>query len=598
MRFLGTRIAIPILLFGGFVFGLYSLLPDSVLRSYLFYVGLALLVFWWSGHIMRWLRMKRAPQALVYLATNLISASVIFFLTALSGVAVAQGTPFVSVILIIGGAIAAVMWLLASVLHLFRTRRRYRFWQRILAFVGVGLMDLAGRQPSCRTARHAAARSGQLPGGTTAALLAGTSSAALKAGAAQAGSEWIDDWKQAPEGPGTKPQPASQKPAAETKSGGLYRPLWMDGQTQAASGARIPARAQPAQPPSAPPTSISAAPPEPGRWELRSPGRKQLLCGYGEKGANERGKRCDFVPFAHYWPTYSDMTPPQYRWYMYWRSELREARLLPTDLSYIFVHVYEAINLVGVPDHASAYRRLVQLWLHYRGAFPKLDNYMPDWIADFIVVQRLGIDPLDWYAFVLQIGAAQRIDPDLVLEINAAGRLPIEKLPPDFLFRLSNYSPRQSKFYRTYAQDLQLDTAYVVGLAAVDAAHRSATQKGLLQSFHSGRAYTLKRAPFLSAVHGYSIPEISIAKVHHWSADPQLGESIGTVLRHTENILRTQSKYRSLLRGVTVPPELGCRHYCGACSQGAAEGRGDRLCRRGVPARRVRRGAAKTNSRR
>ena len=54
------------------------------------------------------------------------------------------------------------------------------------------------------------------------------------------------------------------------------------------------------------------------------------------------------VEFMQYWPTYDVMSPAQQQWYFYWRSEVRQGRLLATDLSYIFVHVYELINLIGV----------------------------------------------------------------------------------------------------------------------------------------------------------------------------------------------------------------------------------------------------------
>jgi len=68
-----------------------------------------------------------------------------------------------------------------------------------------------------------------------------------------------------------------------------------------------------------------------------------------------------FVPFKSYWPTYGHMTGAQSRWYFYWRSEVRQGRYHKTDLSYIFLHVYELINGVGWEEPTDGYRQLCQL---------------------------------------------------------------------------------------------------------------------------------------------------------------------------------------------------------------------------------------------
>lgn len=63
-----------------------------------------------------------------------------------------------------------------------------------------------------------------------------------------------------------------------------------------------------------------------------------------------------FIPFKSYWPTYGHMTGTQSRWYFYWRNEVRQGRYLKTDLSYIFLHVYELINGVGWTDPNDGYK--------------------------------------------------------------------------------------------------------------------------------------------------------------------------------------------------------------------------------------------------
>ena len=77
------------------------------------------------------------------------------------------------------------------------------------------------------------------------------------------------------------------------------------------------------------------------------------------------------VPFMHYWPTYRDMDGAQLRWYFFWRTQIRKDNYLPTDLSYIFVHIYEILNLVEIPDPEQAANRIKVLWQAYRGVYPQ-----------------------------------------------------------------------------------------------------------------------------------------------------------------------------------------------------------------------------------
>ena len=65
------------------------------------------------------------------------------------------------------------------------------------------------------------------------------------------------------------------------------------------------------------------------------------------------------VAFPQLWPTYEAMRPEQQKWYFYWRSEVRKGNFLPTDLGYLFLHVYEALNLVGFTSAQATFDYLV-----------------------------------------------------------------------------------------------------------------------------------------------------------------------------------------------------------------------------------------------
>jgi hypothetical protein len=131
------------------------------------------------------------------------------------------------------------------------------------------------------------------------------------------------------------------------------------------------------------------------------------------KNVNNAVENATEVPFMCYWPTYDAMTAAQQQWYFYWRDRVRQGEYPETDLSYIFVHAYELLNNIGVRDGADGYRQLRALWLGYRerDRDQKLDNYLPDWMADYAVINRCNIDPVQPY---VDLSCSTRRCPNLI----------------------------------------------------------------------------------------------------------------------------------------------------------------------------------------
>lgn len=149
-----------------------------------------------------------------------------------------------------------------------------------------------------------------------------------------------------------------------------------------------------------------------------------------------------FVPFKSYWPTYGHMTGTQSRWYFYWRNEVRQGRYLKTDLSYIFLHVYELINGVGWTDPNDGYRQLNLIWEAYRESYKRLDQYLGGWIADFSFVHHLDV-PLS-----IIVARSRGLAGDLAeLELMRGLTTAPEQLTFAVLTAMSDYDISKSKFY-------------------------------------------------------------------------------------------------------------------------------------------------------
>lgn len=272
------------------------------------------------------------------------------------------------------------------------------------------------------------------------------------------------------------------------------------------------------------------------------------------KFAARTERKADPVPFMAYWPTYSDMSDAQQKWYFYWRTELRNGRFLPADTSYLFLHVYEVINLVGLQTPQAALDHLIKFWKFYRILQPKLDNYLVDWIADFLVVHKLPLQPLAWYGQAVQLGAYSG-DQNLLFEAWLALGSDFSSLPMPLMYRIAGFSPKQSKFYQVHNPAKNLDNAYKKGIQAINDYLLQTRNNSLFEIYVDNKAKMVERLPFASAPHQYTEQKISLAKARSWLNSNTLADHLKSVIKQTENILREQEKFGSKLRGINLPEQ-------------------------------------------
>lgn len=256
------------------------------------------------------------------------------------------------------------------------------------------------------------------------------------------------------------------------------------------------------------------------------------------------------APFQQYWPTYRSMDAAQQRWYFYWRTQLRQGNRRPTDLSYLFVYIYEVINMIGFESPQDAYKHLDDFWRYYRQLQPKLDRYLPDWIADFIVFHELAPNALDWYSEVSKISEVG--DANFAIEAWVASGASFEQLPDGTLVELANYNPGKSKFYKQFSDSIDLDQGYRKALMAVDEATRREKGQSLFEIHQPKHRQVIRRAPFVSAVHAYPNSEIEIAAIHSWTEMAPLAAFLQSCVKYADNVLREQAGYSYRVRGITL----------------------------------------------
>ena len=260
------------------------------------------------------------------------------------------------------------------------------------------------------------------------------------------------------------------------------------------------------------------------------------------------------VPFQTYWSTYRDMSAAQARWYFYWRSQARAGNFLPTDLSYLFIHVYECLHAVGFDDAGAAWRHLVDLWQEYRTKHPKLDYYLQDWVLDMNAYYELGQDPLDFVRDMGQEGVRFR-DPDLVATAWLETR-DYSALPPEMLDAIARFDRRSGKFYREYPDPALIDRTLQLAVEATDVFFTRTVGQGIFEAHALDQRRSIRRRAFGGAVFDYIARDVEIAQVLQLSESEQLSGLLQGVLKYAENRLRKQVGFNGQRRGVELPGRL------------------------------------------
>ncbi|GIP56697.1 TerB N-terminal domain-containing protein [Paenibacillus woosongensis] len=259
------------------------------------------------------------------------------------------------------------------------------------------------------------------------------------------------------------------------------------------------------------------------------------------------GEAAEFIPFHAYWPTYEQMQPGQLRWYLYWRGEVRSGRYPDTDLSYLFVYLYELIHGIGINEPAEGHEQMQRVWLAYRERYPKLDTYVREWLYDYGLVFGLHVQPL---------APLQKLPRNLSAELKELEwkrRFTAEPLVLtwDMLRTMIDYDVEKSRFYTGQGRkDLQAYAPKVVAL--VDGYLSKSEDVRLLERFMP-REKKVSRPLFRTAVYDHELygrdVTVSVLPI---STHLPLRSYITQLVRLTENKLRELSGFRGKLRGITA----------------------------------------------
>ncbi|MBK5243758.1 MAG: TerB N-terminal domain-containing protein [Eubacteriaceae bacterium] len=279
------------------------------------------------------------------------------------------------------------------------------------------------------------------------------------------------------------------------------------------------------------------------------------------------------VDFMSGFPTYTDMTDEQLRWYFYWRGNVRKKNYIKTSLSYIYVYTYELVNKIGVKDSEDGLNKLIDLWKAYRGEHNHLDKYLPEWIHDYNIVHECNrdyyklIDELT-YEFDKSGGYNNWIAREVLVQMASNQNY---ELTCNLLERSSDYKFTRSKFYTSQYGHYLVD---IVGQSLTEI-EKFRFETSNLQLVHllvgnrkDQRWYPFRNSPFNSEIFSEYQESFIINTMKFWidkgdwySTYPQKISNtskkyIGDIVKATEAYLRDVFQFKGKLKIENIEPSI------------------------------------------
>lgn len=266
--------------------------------------------------------------------------------------------------------------------------------------------------------------------------------------------------------------------------------------------------------------------------------------------------KCDFAQFYSFMPQYSQLGPQQKSYYFYWRGELRSGRYIKTDYSYLYLYVYEILNLPDKIPPKEGLSLLCEVWRAYRGSLPRLDLYFSIWVQDYCLVHRLPCPTEEISDFIFDVISVSSFKEFYLSDINNAGSGGVIAM----LAYLSDYDWRKGKFV---SGPEGTETEKRNEIAAMYRAHMEGAMTLLLRGLwdelmakkDSAGTGILRRDAFPNSLLTHSVKSKLEIEYYPIGAAADMRRGITAAVRYTENKIRALMSVKSRLAVRDLPDD-------------------------------------------
>lgn len=247
---------------------------------------------------------------------------------------------------------------------------------------------------------------------------------------------------------------------------------------------------------------------------------------------DREGYECQFVPIYLSIPQYSQMNPEQFRYYFWWRSNIRKGVYPETAYSYILLYVYEILNLPEKITPQKGLLMLADIWNAYRSNFWKLDMYIPEWMCDYCCIHKLS-PPYEYLGNLRMIIFNFASFKEFFIEPRTDRN---EMYYLALLETCSDVNWRKSKFYTEETSDFferHMKAAFIY------TAQRLAPINKHFIPFGDNTLYTtVTRTSYIEALCVYDNKRKITAEYYAVSRSPELRQTVGNIIKLIENNIR------------------------------------------------------------
>ncbi len=255
-------------------------------------------------------------------------------------------------------------------------------------------------------------------------------------------------------------------------------------------------------------------------------------------------QKCDFTPFYSYMPQYTQLNAQQKAYYFYWRDEIRRGKYIKCDYSYLYLYVYEILNLPDKIEPTKGIKLLTGLWREYRKSLPRIDAYMSVWVQDYCFVHNLSCPMDDIRDFVFDVISGADFKEFYLSDITGAGADGTEAM----IAYLSDYDWRRSKY--AVGENEQIFRNHMIGSlrAFLDRYNTSARLK-------STEPQILRRDAFPHSLCTHAVKCKLEIEYIPLSKDDSMRAGVTAAVRYSENKLRALLGTKSRLGIKGLPDE-------------------------------------------
>ncbi len=268
--------------------------------------------------------------------------------------------------------------------------------------------------------------------------------------------------------------------------------------------------------------------------------RKAALLYYDVKA-----EKCEFAPFFSYMPQYSQFTTVQKNYYFYWRDMLRRGKYIKTDYSYLYLYIYEVLNLPDIIPAERGLEILVDLWAEYRSDLPSIDSNMTLWVQDYCFVHRLKCPIEKIRPFIFEAISSAEFKEFYLCDIAKMGNDGVAAM----LAYLSDYDWRKSKFAR--GENEAVFTSHLLG--AMRLLISELWESGEIFSTEGYESAVIKRSAFRGSLCTHSVKCRLEIEYLPLSKAEDLKRRVTAAIKYTENKLRALLGVKSRLATKDLP---------------------------------------------